>query len=221
MAAPTTTITKTGEESGNFFSRLPWYFQMGILLILVLVLIFACDLMVFSDTRAQTEKTAQEVERLRIKNQQGNIIRANLQAAEETLKEKNEEMARLRDLLPDALEISKVFSQIEALMVREKLVLGSFEQGKIATADYYTAQPMKYQVSGSYDSLGQFFSALGFFTRIVSVGDVEIRRAGDDQQKRGRSIEGRFTVTAYFISPGNLKNLTSKKPVAPAKPAGK
>ena len=86
---------------------------------------------------------------------------------------------------------------------------------KAITADFYTAQPIQIEVTGSYDSLGQFFSRLGFFARIVSVTDVEVKQAEDSGQEVGRSINGSFKVTAYYISAENLEKLTMKKPAAP------
>jgi type IV pilus assembly protein PilO len=99
---------------------------------------------------------------------------------------------------------------------------------KAVSADFYTAQPIQIEVTGSYDSLGQFFSRLGFFSRIVSVTEVEVKQAEDSGQELGRSINGSFVVTAYYIAPENLEKLIMTKPVpppvtpaAPAAPAKK
>jgi type IV pilus assembly protein PilO len=86
---------------------------------------------------------------------------------------------------------------------------------KSVTADFYTAQPIQIEVTGSYDALGQFFSRLGFYSRIVSVTEVEVKQAEDGGQELGRSINGSFVVTAYYIAPENLEKLTMKKPATP------
>ena len=91
MAATMTTVVKGSEESGNFFTRMAWYSQMGILLLLSGLLIFAADYLLYSDTRADTVKVQDKVEQLKAKNAQGSIIRQNLAATEQTLKEKREE----------------------------------------------------------------------------------------------------------------------------------
>ncbi|HVF91287.1 MAG TPA: type 4a pilus biogenesis protein PilO, partial [Blastocatellia bacterium] len=74
-------------------------------------------------------------------------------------------------------------------------------------------------VSGSYDSLGQFFSQLGFYKRILSVTEVDIKQAEEHAQEYGRSINASFVVTAYYITPENLEKLTSKKPESPTETA--
>src|ERR1041385_1235127 len=180
MAATMTTVVKGSEESGNFFTRLAWYYQMGVLLLLSGMLIFATDYLLYSETRSDTAKVQDKVEQLKAKNAQGSIIRQNLAATEQTLKEKREEIDRLRDLLPDQVEISRVYDNIKDFLREQRLELKRFVHQKAASHEFYTAQPIQIEVTGSYDALGQFFSRLGFYARIVSVTDVEIRQAEDN-----------------------------------------
>ena len=228
MSATMTTVVKGSEEGGSFFSRMAWYYQMGLLLLLSGLLIFAADYLLYSEKRAETIKTEEKIQQLKAKNAQGSIIRQNLVATEQTLKEKREEIDKLRDLLPDQVEISRVYDNIKDFLREQKLELKRFVHMKAVSADFYTAQPIQIEVTGSYDSLGQFFSRLGFFSRIVSVTEVEVKQAEDSGQEVGRSINGSFVVTAYYIAPENLEKLIMTKPVpppvtpaAPAAPAKK
>lgn len=220
MAATMTTVAKGTEETGSFFSRMAWYWQMSVLLLLSGLLIFAADYLLYSEKRVETAKIEDKVQQLKAKNAQGSIIRQNLAATEQTLIEKREEIDRLRDLLPDQVEISRVYDNIKDFLREQRLELKRFVHMKATSADFYTAQPIQIEVTGSYDALGQFFSRLGFYARIVSVTDVEVKQAEDGGQEVGRSINGSFVVTAYYIAPENLEKLTMKKPVAaPATPA--
>jgi type IV pilus assembly protein PilO len=214
MAATMTTVVKGNEEAGSFFSRMAWYYQMGVLLLLSGLLIFAADYLLYSEKRAETVKIEDKVQQLKAKNAQGSIIRQNLAATEQTLIEKREEIDRLRDLLPDQVEISRVYDNIKDFLREQKLELKRFVHLKAASAEFYTAQPIQIEVTGTYDSLGQFFSRLGFYSRIVSVTEVEVKQAEDSGQEVGRSINGSFVVTAYYIAPENLEKLTMKKPAA-------
>lgn len=220
MAATMTTVVKGTEEGGNFFSRLAWYNQMAVLLLLSALLVWAADYLLYSEKRTQTAKVREQVQTLKAKNAQGNIIRQNLAATEETLKERREEIDKLRDLLPDQVEISRVYDNIKDFLREQRLELRRFSHLKAVPGDFYTAQPIQIDVTGTYDSLGQFFSRLGFYSRIVSVTDVDIKVAEDSAQEAGRSINGSFTVTAYYIAPENIEKLTMKKPPAPTAAAG-
>src|SRR5215471_6208909 len=139
MAATMTTVVKGTEEGGNFFSRLAWYYQMGVLLLLSAMLVWAADYLLYSDKRTQTGKIREQVQTLKAKNAQGSIIRQNLAATEEALKERREEIDKLRDLLPDQVEISKVYDNIKDFLREQKLELKRFVHMKTVTADFYTA----------------------------------------------------------------------------------
>jgi Tfp pilus assembly protein PilO len=220
-AVVTSNVASDKIESGSFLTRMPWYYQMAILVALVGLLIYVTDMLLFSETRKETDKMREQIETLKAKNAQGSIIRQNLQATEQTLAERREEMGRLRDLLPDQVEISKIFDNVKDLMRKNRLDLKQFNQGKEEPSDIYTAQQILVQVTGSYDSLGAFFSELGFYKRILSVTDVEIKKAEDNAQESGRTINSAFVLTAYYISPANLEKLTNPQAAAPpaAKPA--
>ena len=213
--ATMTTVVKGAEESGGFFSRMAWYYQIGVLLLLSGLLIFGADYLLYSEKRSDTAKMLEKVQQLKAKNAQGSIIRQNLAATEQTLNEKREEIDRLRDLLPDQVQISSVYDNIKDFLREQKLELKRFVHMKAVSADFYTAQPIQIEVTGSYDSLGQFFSRLGFYSRIVSVTEVEVKQAEERGQEVGRSINGSFVVTAYYIAPENLEKLTMKKPATP------
>ena len=219
MAASITSVAKPVDETGNFFSRLAWYWQMALFLVLSILLIWAVDQMLFSEKRAETARTREQIETLKRSNSNGNIIKQNLAATEQALKEKQAEIEKLRDLLPDQVEISRVYDSIKDYMREEKLDLGKFEEATTVAADYYTAQPIQVDVTGAYDNLGRFFSRLGFYSRIVSVTDVDIRRADEKSQMLGRTINASFKITAYYISAENLEKLTVKKPAPDAKAA--
>ncbi|HEU4391824.1 MAG TPA: type 4a pilus biogenesis protein PilO, partial [Blastocatellia bacterium] len=210
-----TTVTKT-EESGGILSRIPWYLQMLLLLLLVVVLFAVIHLAIYKDKLDQTDKILKEVQALREENKKGSIIHQNIAEAEKTLDQKKQEIERLRDLLPDQVQISRVYNDIKDRMHQQKLELKRFAEMKTAPADYYTAQPIQVEVSGTYDNLGHFFSQLAFYTRIVSVADVEIKQAQDSSQEAGRTIESQFVITAFYISPENLDRLTMKTPPIPA-----
>src|SRR5262245_47499971 len=221
MAASMTSVNKTTDESGGLLSRIPLYWQMLLLLVLVVLLFFVIDVAAYSDKRTQTDKILKEVQALKEKNKQGSIIHQNILAAEKTLEEKKQEIDRLRDLLPDQVEISRVYNDIKDRMHQQKLDLRRFAEMKSAPADYYTAQPIQVEVTGTYDNLGHFFSQVAFYTRIVSVTDVEIKQSQDTSQEAGRTIDGQFTITAYYISPENLDRLTMKTPPVTAAPPAK
>lgn len=220
MAASVTTVVKGSEEQGNFFSRMAWYYQMGVLLVLAGLLFWVCDYMLYSDTRAKTENMQKEAQKLKSSNAQGSIIKQNLAEAESRLAEKEREMAHLRELLPNEVEISHIYQNVKDLIGENKLELFQFLYEKPLPSDYYIEQPINVVVSGHYNNLGQFFSKLDSFTRILSVTDVEVKTADDKAQVDGRSMNASFKIRAYFMTEEQLNKLSAKgAPAAQAAPA--
>jgi len=218
MAASVTTVVKGAEEQGNFFSRMAWYYQMAVLLVLAGLLFWAGDYMLYSDTRAKTDKMVKETQKLKASNAQGNIIKQNLAEAERALEEKQREMDHLQQLLPNEVEISVIYQNIKDLIAGQHLELNQFLFDKTAPSDFYTEQPIKVSVTGHYNDLGQFFAKLDSFTRIISINDVEVKTADDKMQLEGRSMESSFRVRAYYVSEDNLQKLTAKAQAPPADP---
>jgi len=162
-------------------------------------------------TVARTESTPDEVTLSNSGASQLKETRGNV-AVQEMLRKKQEEMDKLLDLLPTQPDIKQVYDNIKDLMKAKQLELKKFAPEKIAQAEIYTAQPIQVEITGSYDNLGQFLAQLGFYRRILSVTDLDIRQSEDNAQYEGRSINGSFVVTAFYKSPKNLVNLSTKLP---------
>ena len=115
MSATMTTVVKGAEEGGSFLNRMPWYYLMGLLLVIVGLLIFAADTMLYSETAHETMELL-----VRLKTSRSRTNRATSYGQPRrdraTLILKREEMDTLRDLLPDQVEISRVYDNIKDLM---------------------------------------------------------------------------------------------------------
>ena len=85
-------------------------------------------------------------------------------------------------------------------------------------------------------TLQDLFRRLSSYERSVNVTDIALEASKDDEQARGASTTGAFTLTAFYISDTNRKHLESageppaeeaedprkkKKPGAKPKPAAK
>ena len=220
MAASATTIVKGAEEQGNFFSRMAWYYQMGVLLVLAGLLFWAGDYMLYSKTRANTDKMSKEAKKLQAQNAQGSIIKQNLKEAESRLEEKEREMEHLKALLPSEVEISQIYQDLKDMLAKYRLDLNQFLYDKQLPSDFFTEQPIKVAITGHYNNLGEFLSQLDSFTRILSVTDLEIKTADEKLQVDGRSIECTFKVRAYFMTEENAKKLSAKTVAPDPKAAG-
>ena len=75
--------------------------------------------------------------------------------------------------------------------------------------EFYAGKPIEVEVSGSYNKLGQFFSQMAAYQRIVSISDFKIMQT--TSQQGGRTVDGQFLLTAYYVSNEQLQKQKEEK----------
>lgn len=194
-------------KGNNFLAGIPWFVQfIGIILIGVIIGYGGSNFL-FADTREETRKKQEELEKLREDNRKGAIVRDNLKSFQKRFDDAQAELKVLRDFLPEDVEISKVLGNIQDQATEQKLTLKSFNGRDLQKKDFYKEKPVNIQVSGLYNSLGKFFQQIATYRRIVSVSDVEIKKA--NPQTLNHDIDASFTITAYVASEQDVSNVSA------------
>lgn len=110
-------------------------------------------------------------------------------------------LEELKQQLPEEKEVSTLLKQVSDLCVSAGLKIGLWkpEQRKIHSSGIVYEIPVKVELSGSYHSLGYFFSSLTKLNRIVNVSDIKL---GDPKPERGAAIlKISFTATTFSVIP--------------------
>ncbi len=112
--------------------------------------------------------------------------------------------ARLNELkqqLPEEKEVSTLLKQVSDLCIRSglKISLWKPEPRKTHSSGIVYEIPVKVELSGSYHSLGYFFSSLTALNRIVNISDI---RLSDPKQDRANAVmKISFTATTFSAIP--------------------
>jgi type IV pilus assembly protein PilO len=112
--------------------------------------------------------------------------------------------ARLNELkqqLPEEKEVSTLLKQVSDLCIRSglKISLWKPEQRKTHSSGIVYEIPVKVELSGSYHSLGYFFSSLTALNRIVNISDIKL---SDPKQDRANAVmKISFTATTFSAIP--------------------
>jgi Tfp pilus assembly protein PilO len=194
-------------KGNNFLAGVPWFVQfIGIILIGVIIG-YAGGNFLFADTREETRKKKEELEKLREDNRKGAIVRDNLKSYQKRYDDAQSELKTLRELLPEDVEISRVLENLQQQATEQKLTLRVFTPRDLQKKDFYKEKPINIQVAGLYNNLGKFFQQLATYRRIVSVSEVDIKKA--NPQNANHDIDATFTVTAYVASEQDVSNVSS------------
>lgn len=194
------------------FKALHWGLQFATLLAVAGAMFYGFDYFVLSATAAETREMTAKLEQLRTKNQQVAAVRNRLSEFKTRYEQLRVEYEQTKQLLPEAVELSRVLEQVQ-LLAKGNLKVRVFEPQDEQQRDFYKLRPIKIEVAGTYPRLQDFFQNIAELRRIVNVSDAEIRSA--QQQRENVSLEASFIVSALYAEPEDISNL---KPAEPPKP---
>ncbi len=218
MAAQGATVT-TGD--GGFLDRFPWWAQLIVLVVLVLLIVGSVDFFLFRPKRLEAAKLEQQAQELRRQNQEAETIRQNIEAYQSTLDGLNARLDQMKVKLPEQREITNVFDSTKQMMTSTGLKLVQFQtsaKDKEVPQKYYTEASSTVKVAGSYREIQTLFEKLSAFDRVVNVTDITITKATAQDQVQGDTALGSFTLTAFYISEANRQALENKDTAPPVDP---
>jgi type IV pilus assembly protein PilO len=196
---------------------LHWGIQFAVMLAIAGAAFYGFDYFLLSATAAETKGMSTKLEQLRSQNQQVAAVKNRLSEFKARYEQLKVEYDQTKQLLPEAVEISRVLEQVQ-LLAKDKLKLKLFEPQDEQPRDFYKVRPIKVEVSGTYPKLQDFFQRVADLRRIVNVSDAEIKAA--QQQRDNHSLEATFIVSALYADPEDISNLKPADPKkAEAKPA--
>lgn len=121
------------------------------------------------------------------------------------LKAENEKLRRRLDelklQLPEEREVSGLLKQVSDLGIRSGLYITLWkpEQKKTHPSNIVYEIPVKVELTGSYHSLGYFFSSLTKLNRIVNISDIKL--SDPKPEKDVTSLKVSFTATTFSSIP--------------------
>jgi type IV pilus assembly protein PilO len=172
---------------------------------------------VLSATAAETEQLSARRDQLRSQNQQASVVQSRIAEFNARFEQLKLEYDQAKQLLPEAVELSRVLENVQALAKKKLLVMAFLPQDE-EQKDFYRIQPVKVDVQGTYPALQSFFQEMADLRRIVNIHKAEIK--GAEAQRTSRSIEANFVVSALYAEPQDINNLKPLPQSPPGKTAG-
>ncbi len=199
---------------------LPWYLRLVVFLAIGGVLYAGFWYFVTSGTRTKTKEMENEIAQLRPKNAQAAIVQQNLNNFKAAYKAREEEFAELKALLPEQRELTMVLQGIQDRAHTNGLVLTRFNPKEDTLEADYSGKKIEVSVVSGFAGLRAFFEQLAHYQRIVSVTNFELKQL--EKQSLTKTVDARFDLTAYYLSPDRpapAPNAKGGAVPAPAVPA--
>ena len=191
----------------------PWYLHLAAFGGAALLVYGAFWYFATSPVRAETAEVEAKVEKLLRDNAGAVVASQRLNEFKASYERAKADYEDLKMLLPEQRELTMVLQNVQE-RARGRLTLTKFTPREEVQQDFYTGKPVEVEVTGNYNSLGQFFAQMASYQRIVSITDFKVtkvkgvRRSGDTGANQ--TVAAEFLVSAYFVPPEKLQ------PAAPA-----
>jgi len=198
----------------------PWYIQLAAFGGVALLLYLGFWYFVTSGTRTATAEVEAQVAQLQQDNAGAQIAAQRLSEFKANYSRAQADYDDLKALLPEQRELTMVLQNVQD-RARGRLTLRRFSPKDDTQQDFYSGKPVEVEVTGTYNEVGQFFAQMAAYQRIVSITDFKVTRLSDEKgtdRIEGKTVGAQFLLTAYYVSPENLKP-APKPAAAPAAPA--
>jgi type IV pilus assembly protein PilO len=195
----------------------PWYVHLAAFGGVALLVYGAFYYFVTSATRAETAEVEAKVVELQTANAGAQIASQRLNEFKANYARAQADYEDLKALLPEQRELTTVLANVQD-KARGKLTLRKFTPKDDEQQDMYAAKPVEIEVTGTYNQIGQFFSQMASYQRIVSITDFKFSKLKEERvkdKKDGKTVNAVFMLKAYYAAPEKLQ----PAPAAPGQPA--
>ena len=195
----------------------PWYIHLAAFGGVALLVYGAFYYFVTSATRAETAEVEAKVVELQSANAGAQIASQRLNEFKANYARAQADYEDLKALLPEQRELTTVLANVQD-KARGKLTLRKFTPKEDEQQEMYAAKPVEIEVTGTYNQIGQFFSQMASYQRIVSITDFKVSKLKDNllkDKRDGKTVNAVFMLKAYYAAPEKLQTA----PAAPGQPA--
>jgi type IV pilus assembly protein PilO len=199
----------------------PWYLHLAAFGLVALLVYGVFYYFVTSGTRAETAEVEAQVVQLQSANAGAQIASQRLNEFKANYARAQADYEDLKALLPEQRELTTVLANVQD-RARGRLTLRKFTPKDDEQQELYAAKPVEIEVTGTYNQIGQFFSQMASYQRIVSITDFKVTKLKENllkDKKDGKTVNAVFTLKAYYVAPEKLQPAPVQPAPAPGQPA--
>lgn len=166
----------------NDVGRWPLAFRVGaIVIVFVAVTVFGVYMTVVKNKVPLLERAEAREQELRQTFENKQSKAANFDAYRAQLAQMRQSFGTMLRQLPGETEIPNLIVDISQTGLAAGLEEKLFEPQGEVRKDFYAEKPIKIQLAGSYHELANFASSVAALPRIVTLHDIQIQPATDEQ----------------------------------------
>jgi type IV pilus assembly protein PilO len=194
------------------FSKLPWYAQIGIFVVLALGGVGAFVYYYEMPVRETLNTQEKELKALKADVGKGMATARKLPEFRTQVEELETRLTSLRAVLPEEKDAADLLRRMQTVAAQSNLTIKSFKPSPVVTREMHAEWPITLELDGTYHNLALFFDRVGKFTRIINISGLTVK--GKDKPDPNSTITAVCVATTFvLIEP------TAPKGAAPVKKA--
>ena len=179
-------------------SKLPWYGQVGMFVLLSMAAAGAFWNFYAQPAQAALDSRRGELARLRAEIDRGLSTARRLPEFRKEVSALEGQLERLRAVLPEEQDVGDLLSRVNAMATESNLTIRGFTPQAVAQKQLHAEWPIGLELEGTYHDLGAFLERVSKFPRIINVGTIKIS-ARENQTGRA-TITAECTATTFVLA---------------------
>jgi type IV pilus assembly protein PilO len=180
----------------NDIGRWPGVMQAVVVALLCVMLAAGGYWLVIKDQVQTLEMVKEEEDTLRIRFEAKQRKAAGLEAYKAQLAEMEERFGYMLRQLPGRKEVASLLQDVSQLRVSSGLEEQLFQPQAERPLDFYAELPIRITLVGDFHQYGGFADGVAALPRIVTLHDIDLKRAKGGKRGRDEAIGQPLTMTA-------------------------
>jgi Tfp pilus assembly protein PilO len=181
-------------------SKLPWWGQLGLFVVMAVASIYGFYNFYVSDTSAELALKRRHLESLRVDINKGVATARRLGEFQAQVTDLERRLDALKNVLPEQKDVADTLRRIQGLATQSNLTLLRFTPAAQKQQPLYLEVPYQLIADGSFHNLALFFDRVSKFPRIINVSDISV--AAKPRQDANSTITATLTATTFVLQEG-------------------
>ena len=179
------------------FSRLSWYTQIGLFVVIAVAGIAAFWNFYAQPAQAKLDEQRATLEAMKKEIANGQRTARNLPAFRQEVADLDRQLTQLRERLPEEQDVAELLRRVQGMATESRLAIRGFTPKPVTNQLLHAEWPIGLELEGTYHDLGAFLERVSQFPRIINVGNIKI--GARDSQSAAATITVACTATTFVL----------------------
>jgi type IV pilus assembly protein PilO len=180
-------------------SKLPWYSQVGVYVVLSLAAVGAFWNWVARDAMDAIATRKGELAKINQTIDRGLATAKRLPEFRREVEQLEAQLDRLQAVLPEEQDVADLLRRVQAMATQSRLTIRGFTPRPVTRRQMHAEWPIGLELEGTYHDLGAFLERVSKFPRIINVGNIKIKAQDEKSASAGSTITAECTATTFVL----------------------